>query len=169
MVPTDPTRFRRILGDELRRARHRHGWTRREMVPHLDREVSIQTIQTYELGTRSMTVDRLAEFSELLGVEPGDVLTRVCERLAQETATIGTVQVDLHAAQRLSAPELTPLRRWATCRLAALNDGEPKIVRVPVSAVESLAKLCGLTVTAMANALPKPHMGFVGTTGRLQG
>src|SRR3981081_3049844 len=58
-VLIDAETYQRILGDELRKLRRQRGWTRKELNQHLQSEISLQTLATYELGTRQCSVVRL--------------------------------------------------------------------------------------------------------------
>lgn len=59
MIDTDA--YQRILGEELRKLRTERGWTRKELGEKLQSGISLQTLATYELGTRQCSVVRLAE------------------------------------------------------------------------------------------------------------
>src|SRR5690606_17619059 len=44
--------YQQALGEELRLLRNRRGWTRKQLNQHLQSDISLQTLATYELGTR---------------------------------------------------------------------------------------------------------------------
>jgi transcriptional regulator with XRE-family HTH domain len=134
--------FMRALGDELRTARKQRKWLRRDLLAHLETDLSLQTLATYELGTRHITVVRLVEITLALGASPMDVLARAYQReLAAEEARPGMWLVDLVAASRVRGEELVPLRRWATHRL---YQNGPNPVPLDPAAVSALTMLCGI-------------------------
>jgi transcriptional regulator with XRE-family HTH domain len=142
-VHIDATVYQRVLGDELRKARKQRGWTRKELNDRLQTEISLQTLATYELGTRQCTVVRLVELCMALDEQPHELISRVQDRVFAGTP-VGRAHVDLRRVVRDSRPELTPLRRWAAGRLAAHVGPEPPIVHLDIAALERLAELCGL-------------------------
>jgi transcriptional regulator with XRE-family HTH domain len=142
--------FARILGDELRRHRRRHGWTRQQFLDQLDLDLSLQTIATYELGTRHMAVRRLYDMCSALSVRVVDVLAAVEARL--DNAASGPVVVQLRELAASERPELAPARQWAQTQL---NPGGREIARLTIDAIENLSTLCGLEMVEMIRALPK--------------
>jgi len=108
----------------------------------------LQTLATYEHGTRHCSVARFAELCRTLGAEPYDVLARAERRV--RTVESGGLRVDLAAAAKLINPQFTPLRRWSARRLEA---GDRGVVGLPPAAVEQLAELCGTTQDALARQL----------------
>lgn len=146
--------FRRVLGDELRRARTRRQWTRKqfcERVPHL----ALQTLASYELGSRPCTTECLYELCEVLGVFQHDLLARVRERLTGQDDH-GRLLVDLDQVLRDKQPALQPLRRWARQRLA---DADQATIHLELSAVAQLAEVCRIPaddLTERLRALTSP-------------
>src|SRR6266700_5512795 len=63
-------RFARTLGDELRTARKERSWTRKQMQAQMaaddEDEMSLQTLATYELGMRRVSVNRFVELCAVL-------------------------------------------------------------------------------------------------------
>jgi transcriptional regulator with XRE-family HTH domain len=141
-VPDEPSNstFRRVLGDELRRARKSRGWTRKELRARLPHDLSVQTLATYELGTRSCSAERLYELCETMGVFTHDVLARVRERLTGQDDQ-GRLVLDLDRVLRDKQRELLPLRRWAKERLSEAGQAA---VKLEPFALDQLAELCGL-------------------------
>jgi transcriptional regulator with XRE-family HTH domain len=133
--------FLRVLGDELRKARRRRGWRRRDLRERLDMEISLQALATYELGTRAITVVRLLEITEVLEVALPDLLDRTLRRI--EDIRSGAI-VDLVVLARSRRAELAPLRQWAQARLAHARMRESTLVRLDRVGIESLAELCGV-------------------------
>jgi transcriptional regulator with XRE-family HTH domain len=140
-VHIDVVSYQRVLGDEIRRLRKQRGWTRKELNDRLQSDISLQTLATYELGTRQISVIRLVELCLALGEQPHELLARVHERVFAGEES-GRLRVDLRAVVRDTQPELLPLRRWA---LGRLNDPDSASeVNLDISALERMAELCGI-------------------------
>src|SRR5882672_6371061 len=60
-VRLDVATYQRVLGDEIRRLRKQRSWTRKDLNERLQSEISLQTLATYELGTRQVSVIRFVE------------------------------------------------------------------------------------------------------------
>lgn len=135
----DSDLYQQVLGDELRRLRKKRGWTRKELNGHLQSDISLQTLATYELGTRQCSVVRLAEICIALGEQPHEVLFRVDKAIF--AGAPGEVQIDLSKVAESDQPELLPLRRWAADRLQS-NAATEMSLNLP--AIERMAELCGL-------------------------
>src|SRR6266540_6279974 len=97
----------RLVGEELRAARNRHNWTRRDMIGYLSTPISEPTLGTYEQGSRSLSVVRLVELCWVLEVSAPDLLARSIHRATG-------IHVDLRTLARTLHSDLSPLRRWAT-------------------------------------------------------
>ncbi|GAB3160068.1 helix-turn-helix transcriptional regulator [Amycolatopsis sp. NPDC004378] len=145
----DAGAYQRMLGEELRRLRHERGLTRRDLNHRLHSDLSLQTLATYELGTRQCSVVRLVELCLALDESPEALLARVGQRYF---GTFGTteaegVRVDLRRVVRAPHQDLAPFRRWAEGRLAECGDptGAPHEVHLDPAALARLAELCGTT------------------------
>lgn len=156
--PTDEqlASFRRNLGDELRAARKKRGWTRKQMCEYLAShdmdEVSLQTLATYELGTRRASVERLVVLCAALRQEPDELLRRAWAR------TFGTdrqhlVRVDLAALASTSDPRLHSLQPWAIVRVEQCTDGQLPIAELDVPALTALANVANTTLFDLFQAL----------------
>ncbi len=145
--------YQRVLGDEIRRLRKQRGWTRKELNGRLQSEISLQTLATYELGTRQCSVVRFVEICLALEATPHDLMARVHDRVFADTP-VGRVRIDLERAVRDRTPELVPLRRWAAEMLAE-HDGKPGAaeVHLDLSALERLAELCGMETVDLISRL----------------
>jgi hypothetical protein len=152
--PIDEAVFLRLLGDELRAARKRRGLIRRDLVLKLDHELSLQTLATYELGTRAAPVTRFVEVCMALGEQPAEILRRAWERMVDDPDTATGWDVDLAAAAQVGDTDLAPLAAWSVLRLR--DPGQPKIARLDRSAIKPLAALCGLEWWELARRLPRP-------------
>lgn len=128
--------YQRLLGEELRKARRRRGLTRPELNGLMGNPVSVQTLATYEHGTRQCSVVRLVEVCRALGEPPQEVLARVNDRMMVDEV----IRVDLARIAQSSAPELQPLRRWAR---VYLRSGKRATVRLGAPAIDQLAVVCG--------------------------
>jgi transcriptional regulator with XRE-family HTH domain len=160
-VHIDAASYQRVLGDEIRRVRKQRGWTRKELQTHLDNDISLQTLATYELGTRQCSVVRLAELCLALDVLPHDVLARVHERVFSDERP-GYIRVDLLTVTRDSQPELLPLRRWAADRLHQTPVGRPAEIHLDLAALEQMAELCGIDTVELIGRLRALHNGSEG-------
>lgn len=152
-------RFAQVLGHELRAARKQRGWTRKQMRAHLaesadaeNDEVSLQTLATYELGTRRISVQRLVELCAVLGQPPDQLLLRAITG-AFGADTDDRVEVDLSTLARTADPRLTHLRRWAAVRVRQRPAGLPPVEELEGHALSALAALAGTTGNELAHAL----------------
>lgn len=160
----DTANYQRVLGDELRRLRKQRGWTRRDLNRRLQSDISLQTLATYELGTRQCSVVRLVEICIALDEVPHELMARVHQRVFSDSP-VGRIRIDLHQVVRDAQPELLPLRRWAKGRLAELNGTPgPADVSLDISALERMAELCGLETVELIARL-RTISGPAGATG----
>lgn len=136
----------RLIGDELRAARNRLNWTRREMLDYLPSGISEPTLGTYEQGSRSLSVVRMVELCWVLEVSAPDLLARSIQRATG-------VHVDLRTLARGLHPDLSPLRRWAGARLRALPPATSTIIFLGVPAIARMAELCGIPTPDLVSAL----------------
>lgn len=140
----DVATYQRVLGDELRRLRKQRGWTRRDLNKRLQSDISLQTLATYELGTRQCSVVRLVEICLALDEVPHELLARVHQRVFSD-ARVGRIRLDLRKVVRDQQHELQPLRRWAKGKLAEEANGQPVTdVNLDIAALERMAELCNL-------------------------
>jgi transcriptional regulator with XRE-family HTH domain len=149
-VRIDAEAYQRALGEELRKVRKRRGWTRKELNERLQSEISLQTLATYELGTRQCSVVRLVELCIAMEETPQDLLARVHRRVFTDEP--GRVRVALDAVIRDDQPELQPLRRWCQDRLRQAG-GAQADVQLDRQALEWLAELCGMPVAELVSRL----------------
>lgn len=141
----DAAEYQKALGEELRELRNRWGWTRKELGEQLDSEISLQTLATYELGTRHCSVVRLVELCMAMGEQPHELLRRVHHRVFPTHP--GQLCVNVRALTKLEDSELAPLRRWAQGRLrtTAHPGANTDTVLLDAHALHWLAELCGIT------------------------
>lgn len=142
-----PDVLAKVLGIELRANRRARGWTRKVLLGHLGRDVSLQTIATWELGTRKISVQSLFDTCVAMEIRPSEMLAAVEDRCeyAREELTVDLRDLAVHGP-----PELAPARRWANAKLRP--DLPTKVVLIP-EAVQLLAELCGIKPSKMEDHL----------------
>lgn len=148
----DTVAYQRVLGDEIRSLRKQRGWTRKELNKRLQTEISLQTLATYELGTRQCSVVRLVEICAALDIPAHQVLARVHERMFGDVPA-GHLTLNLIAIVADDRPELTPLRRWAKGRLHQLPLGHAPSVHLDLPALDYMAQLCQLSTVELIRTL----------------
>ena len=136
----DAAVYQRILGDELRLLRRRRGWTRKDLQRQLASGISVQTLATYELGSRQCSVVRLAELCLVMDELPQHLIARVHQRVVVDGP--GHVRMNLRSLATLVEPHLVPLRRWAEDRLR--QPGASEDVQLDLAALCRMAELCDL-------------------------
>jgi transcriptional regulator with XRE-family HTH domain len=150
-VLIDAETYQRILGDELRKLRRQRGWTRKELNQRLQSEISLQTLATYELGTRQCSVVRLVELCVAMDELPQDLLAKVHRRVFVDEP--GRVRVDLTKVIADTQPELLPLRRWAEDRLIHSTGAVAPEIQLDLAALERMAELCGIPTVDLVGRL----------------
>ncbi|MET0235383.1 MAG: helix-turn-helix transcriptional regulator [Kibdelosporangium sp.] len=157
-VETTPvTDFASALGDQLRLARQRCGWSRKELVAHLGVDISIQTVASYELGTRQCSVARLVELCRAMGVHAHDLLARMPK--LEPPSVSDRLVLDLTRAVQDEQPELTPLHRWAQQWLAHARNNQLHAVPLGLAALEPMAELCGMSTDDLIDRLRQLDRG----------
>jgi transcriptional regulator with XRE-family HTH domain len=151
-VEIDTAAYQRVLGDELRTLRKQRGWTRKELNKRLQTEISLQTLATYELGTRQCSVVRLVEICHALDVPAHVVMARVHERVFGD-ASDGHLSINLDSVVANDTPKLGPLKRWAQGRLHALPPGHTHDVHLDLPALEYMAQLCQVSTVDLIRTL----------------
>ncbi|WP_216206974.1 helix-turn-helix domain-containing protein [Amycolatopsis aidingensis] len=132
----------RALGDELRRLRRRREWTRKDLQKRLRSNISLQTLATYELGTRHCSVVRLIELCLALDEQPETLIAKVHRRVFPDNP--GCIRVSLTHVVADSQPELLPLRRWAENQLRQHKPSGSDEVLLSLAAIECMAELCAI-------------------------
>jgi transcriptional regulator with XRE-family HTH domain len=144
--------YQRVLGDEIRRLRKKRGLTRKQLNRRLQSEISLQTLATYELGTRQCSVVRFVEICVALDEQPNELMARVHERVFADSPR-GRIRVDLRQVVRDDHQELLPLRRWARGRLDHHPSSGGAEVHLDFAALEQMAELCGLDTVELISLL----------------
>ena len=141
----------RALGEELRRSREGQGWSRAQFVIRLPSRIGDRTLLAYEHGLRQLTVLRLLELSEGLGVPASTILGQAMQRARLYLQNL-VLRVDLRALLRDNDKHYRPLVPWARNRLNSADDG---VIEVTPSGVRELAAFLGRTHREMATYLAK--------------
>jgi transcriptional regulator with XRE-family HTH domain len=143
--------FTRALGEELRRARERVGWSQTELVARMPSRLHVKTLATYEQGIRQCTVVRLLEICRTLGVRAPDVLGRAMLHAEIDVRTSSGLDVDLDAVLRETRAEFRPLRRWARHRLT--THPVSGLARLHGDTIHEMAALIGTSVDDLVRQL----------------
>ncbi len=145
----DIERYQQVLGDELRKLRRKRGWTRKQLNACLQSEISLQTLATYELGTRHCSVTRLVELCRAMDELPHDLLAKVHQRVFVDEP--GQIRANLRVLAGAEDQRLLPLRRWAADRLDQPNAQNE--VLLDTTALDRMAELCDLPTTDLIATL----------------
>ncbi|WP_084794808.1 helix-turn-helix domain-containing protein [Actinokineospora bangkokensis] len=145
----DGVAYQRALGRELQQMRMRRRWTRAQLVRRLPVELSAQALASYETGTRSCTVVRFVELCMALETSPHDLLERVHDQVSRDDHP-ASLKVDLTRLALDDRQPLAPARRWAAAEVGRQAGGSRDL---DLSALESLAALCGLPVVELVRML----------------
>ncbi|WP_410595435.1 hypothetical protein [Amycolatopsis sp. lyj-23] len=138
--------YQRALADELGRLRRRRGWTRKQLLSRMAADLSVQTLATYEQGTRHVSVLRLVELCYAMNELPHHLIARVHQRLTQEGVVANVPQM----AELAEAP-LTPLRMWARQQLRQHPGAQD--FRFDLVALRRMAELCDLPLSDLVRRL----------------
>lgn len=106
----------RALGEELRRVREARGWSRAQFVKGLPSQIGDRTLLSYEHGSRQMTVLRLLELSQGLGVPASPIAAQVMQRARLYLQNL-VLRVDLRQLLQDINMHYGPLASWARNRL----------------------------------------------------
>ncbi|ANN21160.1 transcriptional regulator [Amycolatopsis orientalis] len=154
--------FARALGETLRSARRERGWTRKQMRAAMctsDDDLSLQTLASYELGTRRISVERLIEVCAVLKKQPDELLRRATTLAF--SGHYGThITVDLLGLAQTTDPRLRPLRRWAQVRTQQSSAERVLVEELDATALSAMADIAGTTVYDLVQALRElriPH------------
>ena len=131
----------RALGEELRRAREARGWSRAQFVKGLPSQIGDRTLLAYEHGLRQITVLRLLELSQGLGVPASVILVQAMQRARLYLQNL-VLRVDLRQLLQDNNMHYRPLSSWARNRLNKVAGG---VIEVTPSGVRELAAVLGRT------------------------
>lgn len=139
----------RGLGEELRHRREARGESRTQFVKRLPSGIGDRTLLAYEHGLRQLTVIRLVELSEGLGVGAPMVLGMGLQR-AEVTLLDIPLRVDLSQLLDNTNTKVRPLHQWAKNRM---RDSENGVAEVLPSGVRELAASVGFAHHDVASQL----------------
>lgn len=139
----------RALGEELRRARESHGWSRAQFVTRLPSGISDRTLVSYEHGARQLTVARLVELSRALGVAAPAILNQALQKARLELQNLA-LRVDLRGLLTDTSDQYHPVFRWARNRL---TDDPCGVVELSPSTVREMAAFLGCSHSELARYL----------------
>lgn len=135
------------IGEELRRARANVGWSRPELVEHMQTRIPVNTYACYEQGIRQCSIPRLVEICQALRVSVPELLGLALQRLELDLDKSG-VRIDLRKVVRDEREELRALRRWAHNRIKeetlTADLHEPAVVHLQWAVVREMAIFCGV-------------------------
>jgi transcriptional regulator with XRE-family HTH domain len=131
----------RALGEELRRTREARGWSRAQFVQRLPSRIGDRTLLAYEHGLRQLTVLRLLELSEGLGVSASVIVAQALQR-ARLCLDNLVLRVDLRELLRDTNNTYRPMFPWARNRLSSSTNG---VIEVTPSGVRELTAVLGRT------------------------
>ena len=136
----------RALGTELRRAREAGGWSRAEFVTRLPSGIGDRTLLSYEHGIRHLTVHRLLELCDSLGVQAPTLLTQALQR-SQLLLSNLVLRIDLRQVASHGNYKFRPMVQWARNKLSKHPDG---VAELTPSAVCELADFIGCSQHELA-------------------
>lgn len=145
--------YARVLGEVLREHRKAKRWTRKQFKARLPDQVdvSLQTLATYELGTRHIHVERLDELARALGTRAHLILAEVDRRLFPPPSD--TFVINLVDLAQCARPDLTLAARWAAVQVDACDGTTMPTAKLTPDALETLADLCGIDMTDLFDVL----------------
>jgi len=139
----------KALGEELRSVREAAGWSRVELCSRLPSGIADRTLLSYEHGIRGLTILRLVEISETLGVDGPSMLGNALQRARLHLDRLN-LRVDLRAMAVDDNARFRPMRQWARNKLSQVPSG---IAEVDPSSVRELAAMMGCAHTDLARYL----------------
>jgi transcriptional regulator with XRE-family HTH domain len=150
--------YARTLGDIIRRHRKAKRWTRKRLWKELRElpdargvEVSLQTLATYELGTRTLSVIRLAQIAAALRVDAEVITAEVNAAMFPGHLDKQTIAVDLVKLSESTRPDIAPAAKWAALQLT--DKPEKWIADLTTDALDQLANVCILDVPELVDVL----------------
>ncbi|GLY54803.1 helix-turn-helix transcriptional regulator [Lentzea sp. NBRC 102530] len=150
------------LGRLIRSERKSRRWTRKQlraaMFPELDDDaqaaaLSLQTLATWELGTRKITAAKLVHVCTALGVSAGDLVGRAVEHLIP--AANGPILLNRAGLSASTDPRLHQLKQWVAAQSPPPEPGKPQspVVELPRDALVPLANLTRIPTSELTSAL----------------
>ncbi len=147
--------FAHALGELLRSARRERGWTRKQLRAAMcadEDDLSLQTLASYELGTRRISVERLIAVCAALDKRPDELLRRATT-LAFSGHYGTRITVDLLDLAHTTDPRLQPLQRWAQVRAQQSPAERVLVEELDATALSAMAGIAGTTEYDLVQAL----------------
>jgi transcriptional regulator with XRE-family HTH domain len=142
----------RAIGMEIRSAREARSLSRQQLASLLPYDISVRTLLSYEHGLRNLSVVRLIEIGQVLGVDARIILARSLQRAQLDPMKLALV-VDLNKMIKDESPAYRPMRQWARNTLnEKTNNG---VVDMPPNVVRHLAHCIGYKHEQLAQYLSK--------------
>lgn len=143
------TLLSKAVGRLLKHFREQQGLSRTEVCESVPTQCSDRTLLAYEHGYRNLTVQRLHEYGQVLGV-PGSQILAMAE---VECVTLSelAIRVDLRklASSNRNRVEFPAVQRWARNRL---KDAVTELTLTP-GALRELAAMADVTHERLAEHL----------------
>jgi transcriptional regulator with XRE-family HTH domain len=152
--------FTAQLGEQLRTARLRMGWSLTQAAAASNGQYAAVVIGSYERGERHVSIQALAELADLYGLTattllPADDTTTV----EQDLHELGPVTVLVHELHQLPLHLARPIARYVTTVLAARHTLHAEQVTIRTS---DLFVLAAVTDTTPAGLLAQlDHFGVL--------
>jgi len=150
--------YARTLGDVIRRHRKMKGWTRKDLRRELQElpkgrgiDISLQTLATYELGTRTLAVIRLAQIAAALRVSTETIIAEANAAMFPEYTDKQKIAVDLVRLSVSTRPDIRPAAKWAALQLAV--NPVKWIAELTTDALNQLANVCILDTPELVEVL----------------
>jgi transcriptional regulator with XRE-family HTH domain len=129
----------KTLGEELRRAREAHDWSRMQFVKRLPSGIGERTLLAYEHGLRDLAVVRFLELCHSLGVDASSLLNHSLQR-AQVLLENAVLRIDLRMLIEDRRPQFRSMSQWARNKLSRYSDG---VAELAPTAVDEFADFMG--------------------------
>src|SRR4051794_3232929 len=97
----------RAIGVEIRSAREARSLSRQQLASLLPYDISVRTLLSYEHGLRNLSVVRLIEIGQVLGVDARIILARSLQRAQLDPMKLALV-VDLNKMIKDESPAYRP-------------------------------------------------------------
>lgn len=163
LTTDDLNNFKKALGLELRNVRKNvRRWPRRtlrdEMLRHGgDEEISIQSLGTYELGTRTLTVTRLLQIAAVLGVHADDMFSQAYKRAFpnRDLDDAELITVNLYLLTQAKDARLQPLVAWAQARFNQADRNPLAVVTLDRTGIQAFVNQTGVAEDRLLDLLSK--------------
>lgn len=134
--------FMRVLGDELRAERKQRKWTRRQLLNRIDADISIQSLASWENGTRRCMAVQIWQLCEALEITTDELFRRVRVRMARGKDGL---TIDLRSAATAHSPRLKPLAAFARIYVRERPEVSRPTMVLKTAALDRMAELCDLS------------------------